>query len=508
MASIPLNETAWKEMVSKNHLKDNGLVKSLSEYRRLEEDDLEGRAEIVAEVKSLAGALKRNKEVSGVGSAVRYLSDLVATCESEQRDIVKAKAEVEKVARLNAVLQKRKAEGIEEELEDEDGEEEDEGEEGQGKYGEKLLAAFKRLKGEKDVEYHFIICDAKPLVGLMLSKQPISGRHKAELSEVTGGRRFLKPGLCRVEGGKLILEMDEPPAGLAAKIRKSFKQFTGVNIGVRAGDQSDEDADEEQLNMINPDLSAPAEPGSVPGVGESQGQEAEFDPNAPFVIRGAVGRGGANQSVDVKAVQTALNRRMRAGLKVDGICGPLTIAAIGEFQKRLGQAKPDERVDVGRGTARALAAGGAVGPAPAPPQPISPPKLGKPVLAKAPAVWNSTRSILSTNIEELKKGIRNHYGSEHPELLEEIERSMLKLGSVLDRLDDRLARALERANGASTEAARVAELRSAKAILTDYIKYVKSEPLIDHMDSNPFGVSTNLKRVLIDSLTHLAQVIG
>jgi len=51
-------------------------------------------------------------------------------------------------------------------------------------------------------------------------------------------------------------------------------------------------------------------------------------------------------------------------------------------------------------------------------------------------------------------------------------------------------------------------MANAKAILSDYIKYVKSEPMIAHMDANPFGVDTNLKKVLTDSLTHVAQVIS
>ena len=52
------------------------------------------------------------------------------------------------------------------------------------------------------------------------------------------------------------------------------------------------------------------------------------------------------------------------------------------------------------------------------------------------------------------------------------------------------------------------ELGVAKAILAEYIKYVKSEPLIEHIDANPFGVKTGLKAALAGSLTHLAQSIG
>jgi hypothetical protein len=32
--------------------------------------------------------------------------------------------------------------------------------------------------------------------------------------------------------------------------------------------------------------------------------------------------------------------------------------------------------------------------------------------------------------------------------------------------------------------------------------------LIEHIDANPFGVKTNLKAVLTNSLTHMAKAIG
>jgi peptidoglycan hydrolase-like protein with peptidoglycan-binding domain len=245
---------------------------------------------------------------------------------------------------------------------------------------------------------------------------------------------------------------------------------------------------------------APASNGSAP-------TEQPISAIRPFEISGSVGRGGKNHPDDVQAVQTALNRRHQAKLEVDGKCGPTTIRAIEAFQRHLGQFKPDGLVEPRRGTARVLASSEELGPPPAPPQPIAPPKLEKPTLERAPAVWHGTRHILKTNIEELQRGVRAHYGSEHPDLVKAISENLAKLGVVLERLDGRLADSLQKAQAAGTEAERKAELRNAKAILTDYIKYVKSEPLIAHMDSNPFGVDTNLKQVLMDSLSHVAQVI-
>jgi peptidoglycan hydrolase-like protein with peptidoglycan-binding domain len=73
-----------------------------------------------------------------------------------------------------------------------------------------------------------------------------------------------------------------------------------------------------------------------------------------------VGRGGKNKPDDVKFVQRAL------GLNEDGKCGPQTIGAIENFQKTLGQARLDGRIDAGGPTLGALLSRGKGTPAPSP----------------------------------------------------------------------------------------------------------------------------------------------
>jgi peptidoglycan hydrolase-like protein with peptidoglycan-binding domain len=88
-----------------------------------------------------------------------------------------------------------------------------------------------------------------------------------------------------------------------------------------------------------------------------------------FPLGGSVGRKGKNAPGDVGAVQRAL------GIASDGECGPKTIAAIEAYQRKLGAAKPDGRVDAGGATERALAG------------------LAKPLPAEPSATVDSTRSI-------------------------------------------------------------------------------------------------------------------
>jgi peptidoglycan hydrolase-like protein with peptidoglycan-binding domain len=74
-------------------------------------------------------------------------------------------------------------------------------------------------------------------------------------------------------------------------------------------------------------------------------------------ITKSVGKNAWNVKKDVRYVQTLLNywreHNNRPAIKVDGVCGPKTIAAIEDFQKaRTGLV--DGRVDPGGPTIRAL----------------------------------------------------------------------------------------------------------------------------------------------------------
>lgn len=67
-----------------------------------------------------------------------------------------------------------------------------------------------------------------------------------------------------------------------------------------------------------------------------------------FKIQGSVGRGGRNQSMDVRVIQQALNQKIKPlpPLKVDGIVGPKTQAAIDEFERReMKMARPGGRIE-------------------------------------------------------------------------------------------------------------------------------------------------------------------
>jgi hypothetical protein len=131
-----------------------------------------------------------------------------------------------------------------------------------------------------------------------------------------------------------------------------------------------------------------------------------------------------------------------------------------------------------------------------------------PALASAPQEWDGTRELLQRNINALKRAVQTQIADEDDGLVDEISGYLQRLDRILGKLDRRLADSLANAAATRDRAGRREALQESKAILAEYIRYVSSEPLIDHLDNNPFGVKTELKSTLSASLTKLAHAIG
>jgi hypothetical protein len=81
------------------------------------------------------------------------------------------------------------------------------------------------------------------------------------------------------------------------------------------------------------------------------------DSKSKVKLSNSVGRGGTNLKIDVKLVQTLLNKTHinKKNLKVDGSVGAKTIATILKYQRSVvGLAKPDGKIDVDGKTFRML----------------------------------------------------------------------------------------------------------------------------------------------------------
>ena len=126
----------------------------------------------------------------------------------------------------------------------------------------------------------------------------------------------------------------------------------------------------------------------------------------------------------------------------------------------------------------------------------------------ASEAWRKTHRLASERIDALKASVVAHYAESHQDFRKDVEKGLARLDGVLSEIDQRLAVSLADAGNATDPSARQAALKGAMSILKEYIVYVKSEPLIAHMDQSPFGVKTDIRGLLAQGLTEAAKVIG
>jgi len=135
------------------------------------------------------------------------------------------------------------------------------------------------------------------------------------------------------------------------------------------------------------------------------------------------------------------------------------------------------------------------------------PRAGSP-LERAPEVWTLTRRHVKTKTDQLSASVRQAFAGQDGELVSALDDKLKALDRVMAELDDELGQILSRASAAPDDASRAPELKAARALLAKHIKYVTTDPLIHHIDTNPFGVPTNLRATLTKSLKQLALSVG
>lgn len=413
-----LTDSAWKDVLAKNKgVKDNGLLKTLADIKKLGEDDHDDAQEILDQIQKLAAQLKKSKEIAAVPAVGKFLAELTGAADTAVRDVAKAKAEAQKNAKAEAEAKKRAQEdkkGDGEGADDEDP---------SGLLTTKLKPLLRMVaKGEM---MHTLVAKSGKKVVVLLSRKPIPpARRKMLADELGGGSTKYYPGHCTLEAGATTFVLKAEVAGMSKLVKAALLEQTGLRLNkvkCRGEDGDDDDGDDAVLV-------AESEAKGRPDQGDEQGEE-----------------GDASGSADEKSPKFVPDVESKAPLAQ---------------------------------------------------------------LEKAPQVWKGTRQLLQDNIDTLKVAIQTQLADEGGDLVDEVNDQLQKLNRIMDKLDKRLTNSLTNALETNDAALRNEALQKSKAILAEYIQYVKSEPLIEHLDSNPFGVKMELKATLAKSLTALARAIG
>ncbi|MEO8312320.1 MAG: hypothetical protein ABI520_14205, partial [Caldimonas sp.] len=91
-----LSDSGWKDIASKNKVKDNGLLKALADHKRLDSEQHDDVLASLDQILKLAAPLKKSKETAAAPAVANFLAELSSAADTALRDAAKAKAEAEK----------------------------------------------------------------------------------------------------------------------------------------------------------------------------------------------------------------------------------------------------------------------------------------------------------------------------------------------------------------------------------------------------------------------------
>ena len=103
-----LSDSGWKDIASKNKIKDNGLLKVLADFKKLDDDKHDDALESLDEMLKLAAQLKKAKDVGANPSVNKYVAELADAADAQRRLVAKAKADADKRAKSEAQEQAAK----------------------------------------------------------------------------------------------------------------------------------------------------------------------------------------------------------------------------------------------------------------------------------------------------------------------------------------------------------------------------------------------------------------
>jgi hypothetical protein len=212
MSEKHLTELPWKQLSVKHKVKDNGFLKCLQLYGKLDATKETTKvAECLADMIDLAAKLKKINEAND--EVADYLAEVV-----------------KEANKTKSLLPKPKPQAAEAKKD----EEEEEGPD----IKSRLVNALKKLKAPDAQPIEFVACAAKPFYGVLLAKSAsdkIGQAHKKTLTELTKATKFIV-GTCLYEQDSYTFVVDPVPSGLAGGLKKALKEYTELTYKVRVRD--------------------------------------------------------------------------------------------------------------------------------------------------------------------------------------------------------------------------------------------------------------------------------
>jgi hypothetical protein len=123
--------------------------------------------------------------------------------------------------------------------------------------------------------------------------------------------------------------------------------------------------------------------------------------------------------------------------------------------------------------------------------------------AAAPDRAKTMARTIAEQVAKVKDAALKEFADADPRLLAAVQEDMKELDRVAGMFDHALADSLQDLSGASDAVARKTAVAKVKIELSKLLQIVKSEPLIAHIDDNPFGIKTDIAGKLTELGKHV-----
>lgn len=218
-----LSDSGWKDIAAKNNVKDNGLLKKLSDFKRVDDAKHDEALDLLDGALDLAARFLKDKKMAP--AVAKYLDELTAAAQAMVREIGKAKAQADKAAKSKAEADKKKLAAAEKDAEDDDDED--------AKASDLLTTKLKPLLREvaKGVKMHALLAKSGKQVAVMLSRKPIPpARRKLLADELGGGSTKYYPGHCVLEAGATTFVLKAEVMGMSKLVKAALLGQTGLRL--------------------------------------------------------------------------------------------------------------------------------------------------------------------------------------------------------------------------------------------------------------------------------------
>ena len=299
-------------------------------------------------------------------------------------------------------------------------------------------------------------------------------------------------------------EMDKQVSGVEAKLIMALKGsgVSKVNITQGGGDASGGDAGDADDGAAPPDAAAPEAAAAAPPAEPAPQAAAE-----PAPAQAAAAPGGPAPAA-LTAELTALVKQMMTVIAGNPaqkatLTQLATTAQASLKQGNLQQAQA-AIANLQQALTGAASAGAAVQNGAAPGAPAADPAATQ-KLQKSQQIWTATRAKIDAELQKLSKAVLA--AAEGEDIAQGLEQQFTSaVEPVLQTLDDSLSDALSKAAAATDPAERQKQTQQAQALIAKYQQFVAGNPIISHLDKNPF-VPLAIEKTLTATITALSASV-